>query len=131
VGREERESGGGGRMKHTAGPWRIDDYDRTMIWATDAHMRICDIRGWGHLTGACSLNLPDAEAEAIQEANARLIAAAPELLAACKAQHEAIDMLFAMLISVDKTFFPSKSGPPWDALVQANAAIAKAEGSDG
>jgi hypothetical protein len=63
--------------------------------------------------------------------DARLIATAPKLLAACKAQHEAIDTLFAMLIDRSppgKTFLPSKSGQLWDALVAGNAAIAKAEG---
>lgn len=60
-------------------------------------------------------------------ANARLIAAAPDLLAACKMQHEAIDTLFAMLIECKTGFFPSQSGRPWEALLQGNAAIAKAE----
>jgi hypothetical protein len=59
-----------------------------------------------------------------------------ELLAACKAQHEAIDRLFAMLITATRSdvpseagmqFMPSKSGQPWDALVVGNAALAKAE----
>ena len=45
------------------------------------------------------------------------------LLKACKAQHEAIDLLFAMLIKVDPNFFPSKSGKPWEAVVLGNAAI--------
>lgn len=52
-----------------------------------------------------------------------------ELLAACKAQHEAIDRLFAMLITAKGTnepFFPSKCGQPWEALCQGNAAIEKA-----
>lgn len=59
-----------------------------------------------------------------------------ELLAACKAQHEAIDRLFAMLIvatrsghvRTEKGFMPTESGQPWDALVAGNAAIAKATG---
>ena len=50
-----------------------------------------------------------------------------DLLAACEAQHEAIDRLFAMLIECKKDFFPSKSGQPWKALNQGNAAIAKAK----
>jgi hypothetical protein len=52
-----------------------------------------------------------------------------ELLTACKAQHDAIDILFALLI--DKTnaeFLPSKSGKPWEAILLGNAAIANAEG---
>lgn len=60
-----------------------------------------------------------------------------ELLAACKAQHEAIDRLFAMLIVATGSdrpsesgmaFLPSQSGQPWEALVAGNAAIARAEG---
>lgn len=61
---------------------------------------------------------------------ARLIAAAPALLDACKAQHKAIDLLFAMLIARDENFYPSESGRPWDAIVQGNAAIAKGEGKE-
>jgi hypothetical protein len=60
----------------------------------------------------------------------RLANAAPDLLAACKLQHDAIDMLFVMLIDRSppgETFHPSKSGAPWEALVAGNAAIAKAE----
>jgi hypothetical protein len=62
------------------------------------------------------------------EANARLIAAAPDLLAAVKAQHNAIDILFAMLIERDRGFLPSQSRVPWAALLKGNATIAKAEG---
>ena len=60
--------------------------------------------------------------------HARLIAAAPELLAACKAQHTAIDTLLALLITRDATFMPTKSAE-WPACVQAAAAIAKATGA--
>lgn len=42
--------------------------------------------------------------------------AVPELVAACTAQHEAIDRLFAMLIEAKKDFFPNRSGQPWEAL---------------
>lgn len=64
-------------------------------------------------------------------ANARLIAAAPKLLEACKAQHEAIDILFSMLIERSPNghiFLPSKSGQPWNACLMGNAAIAAAKG---
>ena len=76
--------------------------------------------------------LPSKEHETAWKANA----AAPEydrlrnshdaLLAALKAQHEAIDILFAMLIERDKTFFPSKS-VVWPLMLQGIAAIAAAE----
>lgn len=62
---------------------------------------------------------------------ARLIAAAPDLLEACEAQHEAIDILFAMLIEARTGFLPTKSGKPWEACLKGNAAIAKATGKAG
>lgn len=49
-------------------------------------MRIADVRGWGHLTGKGigGWAYSDDMAIGIQEANARLIAAAPEMLAVLK-----------------------------------------------
>ena len=74
-------------MTHTAGPWTPDS--RAMsVWAEDHRGKfpICDIRGWGHLTGKGhgALGLPETEAIAIQMANARLIAAAPKMLSALR-----------------------------------------------
>src|SRR5215831_14126787 len=46
--------------------------------------------------------------------------AAPDLLAACEAQHTAIDTLFAMLARANPEFFPSQSGQPWEAIQQGN-----------
>lgn len=46
-----------------------------------------------------------------------------DLLAACEAQHEAIDQLFALLIWKDEKYLPSKSGQPWEAFQQGNQAI--------
>lgn len=50
-------------------------------------MHVCQVWGWGHLTGkgagGCAMG-PEKAAE-IQDANGRLLAAAPDLLAACKA----------------------------------------------
>ena len=107
--------------KHTQGPWEVHKMTSTYqipIWAESKWI--------GNIDAGI-----DAD---IAEANARLIAAAPEtkdqrdeLLKACKAQHEAIDRLFALLISHDSGFFPSKSGQPWQAILQGNAAIAEAE----
>ena len=59
---------------------------------------------------------------------ANLIVAIPDMYQALKAQHDAIDILFAMLIERDQTFFPSKSGKPWEAIEQGNKALAKAQG---
>ena len=65
--------------EHTRGPWEANG---DTVYAKDSGMRVCDIRGWGYLTGkgVGALGLPDDQAFGIQLANARLIAAAPELL---------------------------------------------------
>lgn len=75
------------QVRHTPGPWSVDAMSMH-VSAKDSkgYMRIADIRGWGHLTGNGygALGLPDVEAAAIQKANAHLIAAAPDMLAALK-----------------------------------------------
>lgn len=54
--------------------------------------------------------------------------AAQQLLDALEAQHLALDSLFAKLASSDRSFFPSESGMPWEAMQQGLGAIAKAKG---
>lgn len=68
--------------KFTPGPWNADTIG--YVWAPE-QMMVCEIRGWGHLTGVGGLNLPHDEALQIQNANALLIAAAPDLYAALEA----------------------------------------------
>lgn len=106
-------------VSHTPGPWAAfsDDEGHTNIVAVVPHT-------------TCVFSLPGHHKT---EPDVQLIAAAPDLLAACKAQHEAIDELFARLImqaaeGKSPDFYPSKSGRPWDALLQGKTAIAKAEG---
>lgn len=67
---------------HMPGPWVIDKH-ALAIWAPSekgGETKIFDIRGWGYLTGLGhgALGLPHEEAKAIQTANGRLAAAAPE-----------------------------------------------------
>jgi exonuclease VII small subunit len=56
-----------------------------------------------------------------------------ELLEAARAQHNAIDILFARLIMLsgrhtpEEPFFPSTSGLPWEAMMRGQAAIEAAE----
>src|SRR5687767_874438 len=70
------------RVTHTPGPWKPDSL-ALHVFAHGEQMMICNIRGWGHLTGkGGGLGLSEDEAVAIQHANARLIAAAPSLLEA-------------------------------------------------
>ncbi len=54
-----------------------------------------------------------------QEANGKMAALAPDMAETLKAQHNAIDTLFAMLIEVKPGFYPSKSGEPWAAVQKA------------
>jgi hypothetical protein len=60
---------------HTKGPWKVEDGDPTMITAmrNGEFFHVADARGWGRLQyEKCG--------EKEQEDNARLIAAAPEML---------------------------------------------------
>ena len=75
--------------EHTPGPWVVQPTVGTWIQTAGdpyqhGQMHIADVRGWGHLIGQGACALAEDVAVAIQDANARLIAAAPELLAACK-----------------------------------------------
>jgi hypothetical protein len=87
------------RHAATPGPWRV--LKAAGGWIETAgnpygrgSMHIADVRGWGHLTGqggGCAFS--EDKAIAIQDANANLIAAAPELL-------EAGEMLWVVLANV-------------------------------
>ena len=62
------------KFKGTPGPWRVDDYGH-YIWSPDT-MMVAELRGWGHLAGA-PMKLSHDDACLVQDANAKLIAAAP------------------------------------------------------
>lgn len=57
-----------------------------------------------------------------------LIGDITEILDVLKAQHQAIDLLFSMLMERDRDFFPSKSGQPWEAIQKGNTLIQKLSG---
>ena len=104
--------------KYTKGEWEIETIDTessnfVIVRKSDPHTSVAATFG----------GIPEDE----EKANARLIAAVPDLLAACEAQHQAIDHLFALLITLNVNFLPSKSGQPWEAIQQGKAAIAKAK----
>jgi len=72
------------RAEPLPGPWTVG-FRALNVFAPSEKggvTNVCDIRGWGYLTGKGhgALSLPQEEAEAIQWATARLIAAAPEML---------------------------------------------------
>lgn len=115
--------------KHTPGPWVVLSPMGTWISTvtkpypnSPGPMHVADVRGWGHLTGTgggCAM--AQDEAIAIQEANARLIAAAPELLAALSA-------ILAHEVYTYEGGLEARITVPQDAIGAALAAIAKAEG---
>lgn len=99
--------------KHTPGPWRYIQRG-TQVWGKsvggcqmiESEHLIADVCGWGHLQ-----YLPDGVE--VQDANGRLIAAAPDLLESLKA-------MVKMITRTDMEFMPE--------VHQACAAIAKATG---
>ena len=98
--------------KHTPGPWQhgdLDDGDTIYVF------------GRGEDTLVCEVNDTDLDADEA-EGNARLIAAAPELLAACKAAVEYAETCR------DIPEFSSGYCIGTDHLEAIKAAIAKAEG---
>lgn len=103
--------------KHTPGPWYQDRAHTLRIWADDpATPNEAWLIADAALTGSVDTD----------NANARLIAAAPELLEACKA---AFAKLEAWDIDWDRLHNDSAYKPEFSAETQAlRAAIAKAEG---
>ena len=71
---------------HTPGPWKYHE-SGSIVMSHDGQMSIADIRGYGTLTASMISEV----AMAIMDANGRLSAAAPGLLAACRELIEAMD----------------------------------------
>lgn len=101
--------------RHTPGPWTADEFDE------DWTGRICDL-GWGLMVRRASAPPDDIPSEAESEANARLIAAAPDLLEVLRAVAPLIDSVDRML----EGWNGSDSKPPLGPMI--HAAIDKAEG---
>ena len=112
------------QVSHAPGPWFVSHEERGML---RNQREVCAIFGSDKVIhiGPEDYRYSVSMGEEA-EANARLIAAAPDLLAACEAQHKAIDHLLATIIGLDNDFMPTKS-PVWPMLLQGNAAISKAK----
>jgi hypothetical protein len=104
--------------QHTAGPWTLDQQGM-FVWGEDNQMAICEVRGWGFLTGVGAKSLPPDKAEAVQRANGQLIAAAPDLLEALEMVRDADEDC--------KKDMDYQSIPP-AARAKIDAAILKARG---
>lgn len=103
--------------QHTPGYWKISGNDRRVIIGENTGVPICRVIGWD-----------DGSDRARVEANARLITAAPDLLAALKE-----------ILRVNPVYHGKPVGAPWSVAREeqdeqivaedaAIAAIAKAEG---
>lgn len=104
--------------KHTPGPWKLHpDYPNQVF---DSHADAPNVRyNLNNLICDCA-TLGDPDKSKAQIANARLIAAAPELLQACK-----------MALSLIGTDAESANGcpRPEELAIDLRAVIAKAEGA--
>lgn len=123
-------------LRDAVGRWRADiNPYQDSVWARTpkGEMMVAEIRGWGHLTGIGGFNFPAERAAAIQDAHTHLIAAAPDLLHACRVVTAFLDKLDRS----DEDDDPLASDPlliglrrqahaPLRAVL--NPAIAKAEG---
>ena len=71
--------------KHTPGPWTVENASDRMLWV--GALRVPDDERYGLHTIITGIDIEDLtpEARAKKEADANLIAAAPDLLAACEA----------------------------------------------
>lgn len=71
--------------EHTPGPWAVENASDVMLWI--GAMRVPDEARYGLHTIITGIDIEglSPEARTIKEANARLIAAAPDLLRACEA----------------------------------------------
>ena len=99
------------KQQHTPGPWSYESEGQTVYVGDQIEGRwIAQVRGWGWLQ---KLN----NGEAVQDANARLIASSPDLL-------EALIICCQSMSSVLPDFNPFDQA----AYDKARAAIAKATG---
>lgn len=83
---------------HTPGPWQYVASVAT-VRAMDAQMAVCEIKGWGYLTSKNGV----ANATDEIDANGRLIAAAPMLLAALRRIVRHQDLIGGAIASVSST----------------------------
>lgn len=95
-------------MSHTKGPWHVGERDPYFVYAADGHM----------VTDCGRIHVRFIEE---MEANARLCAAAPELLEACKAMP--LDMLDSD--DIDAADFKGNAEKFLRAMRMAKAAVAK------
>lgn len=107
-------------MSHTPGPWKVDEDGFVWGYLPGSHMKeprflIAQVRGWGYMQYMQG-------GEQIHAANARLIAAAPELF---EALNEA-------LINIERVLRGDRKAVPFRAewIEEARAVCAKIRGDE-
>jgi len=101
-------------MAHTKGPWwQADGSIRAQFEGEEVQIALVSTTRWSHPDGGKTRRL-----QAQSNDNARLIAAAPELLAA-------LETLLAMTVEGECNY--DAQGQEWPEVVQARAAIARAK----
>lgn len=111
--------------RHTPGPWTVTQYSNYAGWAVGHPSRGCIAERWYKDEKHVSAIYDDGE----MEANARLIAAAPDLLEALR---EITDHLEAVLSGpiAQVVTWPADFPNSLPTIARARLAIAKAECSD-
>jgi hypothetical protein len=109
-------------MSHTPGPWKVvrtkDEHWRERYYGIWTDEGVEKDRPIANVDGDNAVWLPEGE----DFANARLIAAAPELLEACIEARSALDNLMG------DSDLPEDDSEEMTAMQMLSAAIAKAEG---
>lgn len=106
---------------YTPGPWHVEPQQDGYSW------EICTSSPGAWLMFLRSTREATSDERSEDFANARLMAAAPELLDALQKAHHTIDCLMAKCIAMDPDFMPTKSRH-WPAILAVSSAIAKATG---
>lgn len=108
-------------MSHTPGPWKVDEDGFVWGYLPGSHMKeprflIAQVRGWGYMQYM-------QDGEQIHAANARLIAAAPELY----------EMLSEVLSSIERVACGGENAVRFRAewIEEARAVCAKVRGDEG
>ena len=88
--------------KFTPGKWEADEEGEFVFTRTPFNLEmVAQMRGWSYLTGSgyAELNLSAEEAIEVQKANARLIAAAPEMYELLKKSAEDFEIAGLLRLS--------------------------------
>lgn len=113
--------------EHTPGPWHAANWHPGGTWANDLAVINPAAEGWDRMLAF----LPDRGDGGRRQADARLIAAAPDLLAACEAQRAIIEHIPACALC--SSGIPCATGRSLSVEARSllDSSLAKARGEEG